>query len=177
MRWNYGPHQVLIRKVIFFSIWPNYSGWLSRFRSKLRLGDPCALKLCSNLSQPKARADEVTHRRNETRMADPLRKGLTEEGLEWSGVYSSSAMPTKPRSASESARRSRAPLQCPRNTRPAAPENKSPVSATDGRTSPHKTSRTGISTNTMPAYLEGRRYELGATRCDRCWRRCRLVAH
>jgi hypothetical protein len=31
--------------------------------------------------------------------------------------------------------------------------------------------------STMPAYLEERRYELGATRCDRCWRRYRFVAH
>jgi hypothetical protein len=34
-----------------------------------------------------------------------------------------------------------------------------------------------LRTNTMPVYLEGRRYELDATRCDRGWRRCRLVAH
>jgi hypothetical protein len=34
---------------------------------------------------------------DETRIADLLRKDLTKEGLEWSGMYSSSAMPTKPR--------------------------------------------------------------------------------
>jgi hypothetical protein len=32
-------------------------------------------------------------------------------------------------------------------------------------------------TSRMPLYSEGRRCELGATTCDRCGRRCRLVAH
>src|SRR6266849_4594647 len=51
----------------------------------------------------------------------------------------SAAAPANP----PAAKQSRAPPRCPQNIRSAAPESKSPASATGARTSPHKTSRTG----------------------------------